>query len=225
MPTWSMISFQDSASSSMEQLIFFHDFSMSILTLITVLISTAIIITYCSKNYDRFLVQDQKIEIIWSSIPVLILIIMAVPSLQTLYILEDPFPPSMTLKATGHQWYWSYEYADFPGVEFDSYMLPSSNTTKLNRLLDSDNSIVLPVNTKVRMIVTAADVIHAWTVPSLGVKVDAVPGRLNQLMFTLKRTGFFYGQCSEICGSNHSFMPIKIESVPSHIFIKWLVSQ
>lgn len=175
------------------------------------------------KASDRFLLQDQTIEIIWTIAPIFILFIIATPSLKVLYLVDDPFRPNLTIKAIGHQWYWSYEYSDFPDIEFNAYIIPQNdNSPYETRLLETDNNLVVPVNTQIRVITTAADVIHAWTIPSLGVKADAVPGRLNQLIFSVKRSGLFYGQCSEICGANHSFIPIKIEVVPIKNFTNWI---
>lgn len=160
---------------------------------------------------------------IWTILPIFILFVIATPSLKVLYIIDDPFSPNLTIKAIGHQWYWSYEYSDFPEIEFNSYITPQNETLRReSRLLETDNNLVLPVNTQIRLIATAADVIHAWTVPSLGVKADAVPGRLNQLIFSVKRPGLFYGQCSEICGANHRFIPIKLEVVPINNFTNWI---
>nr|YP_009686633.1 cytochrome c oxidase subunit II [Gammarus lacustris]QDS78452.1 cytochrome c oxidase subunit 2 [Gammarus lacustris]QWC54428.1 cytochrome c oxidase subunit II [Gammarus lacustris] len=224
MPTWHMLSFQDSASPSMEQLTMFHDFTMAILTLITVMVGLNLIFISFYKLTDRFLLQEQTIEIIWTACPVFILLLIALPSLQTLYLLDDPFSPNITVKAVGHQWYWSYEYSDFPGIEFDAYMSPTSDLTSQTRLLETDNSLALPIHSQIRLITTGADVIHSWAVPAFGLKADAVPGRLNQLMFSIKRPGIFYGQCSEICGSNHSFMPIKIEALPMKNFLDWALS-
>nr|YP_009339281.1 cytochrome c oxidase subunit II [Eulimnogammarus cyaneus]APL97171.1 cytochrome c oxidase subunit II [Eulimnogammarus cyaneus] len=225
MPTWHMLSFQDSASPSMEQLTMFHDFTMAILTLITIMVALNMIFISSYNLTDRFLMQHQIVEIIWTACPVVILVLIALPSLQTLYILDDPFAPSITVKAIGHQWYWSYEYSDFSKVEFDSYMTPTSDLTLYqSRLLETDNSVALPVNSQIRLVTTGADVIHSWAMPALGLKADAVPGRLNQMMFSIKRPGIFYGQCSEICGSNHSFMPIKVEALPMKNFLTWIIS-
>nr|AXI98638.1 cytochrome c oxidase subunit 2 [Pseudoniphargus morenoi] len=218
MPTWSMLMFQDSASPSMEQLIFFHDFAMIVVSMITVLVGLNLSFISFYKFTDRLLLQSQFTEIVWTMLPVFILLSIALPSLQALYLLDDPFSPNISVKAIGHQWYWSYEYSDFQNIEFDSYMSPDSAI----RLLDTDNSLVLPIHSQVRMIATASDVIHSWAVPSLGIKADAVPGRLNQLMFVINRPGLFFGQCSEICGANHSFMPIKIEAVPMSFFLNWV---
>nr|QQQ88674.1 cytochrome c oxidase subunit 2 [Hyalella kochi]QQQ88726.1 cytochrome c oxidase subunit 2 [Hyalella sp. 2015-x] len=221
MPIWGSLNFQDSASPGMEQLIFFHDFTMIIITLIISMVAMNMIFICGYKLTNRVLLQEQSVEVIWTVFPVFILLGIALPSLKALYLLDDPFNPNLTIKAIGHQWYWSYEYSDFPGVEFDSYMLPEENSKSIARLLETDNSLVVPSLSQIRVIVTGSDVIHSWTVPSLGVKADAVPGRLNQVMMYINRSGIFYGQCSEICGANHSFMPIKVEVVPMHYFIKW----
>nr|DAZ91318.1 TPA_asm: COX2 [Echiuropus macronychus] len=225
MPTWHMLSLQDSASPSMEQLTMFHDFTMAILTLITIMVALNMVFITFYTLTDRFLMQHQAVEIIWTACPVVILILIALPSLQTLYILDDPFSPSVTVKAIGHQWYWSYEYSDFSNIEFDSYMTPTSDLASYqSRLLEADNSVALPINSQIRLITTGVDVIHSWAMPALGLKADAVPGRLNQMMFSIKRPGIFYGQCSEICGSNHSFMPIKVEALPMKNFLTWIIS-
>ena len=177
------------------------------------------------KLSDRFLVQNQTTEILWTVLPVFILLAIASPSLKALYLLDDPFSPNITIKATGHQWYWSYEYSDFPDLEFTSYIIPEIDLpNNFNRLLETDNRVVLPLNTPIRVITTGGDVIHSWTVPSLGVKADAVPGRLNQITFSVSRPGVFFGQCSEICGANHRFIPIKLEVVPIKTFINWVNS-
>nr|AXI98664.1 cytochrome c oxidase subunit 2 [Pseudoniphargus pedrerae] len=218
MPTWSMLMFQDSASPSMEQLIFFHDFAMIVVSMITALVGLNLIFISFYKFTDRLLLQSQLTEIVWTMLPVFILLSIALPSLQALYLLDDPFSPNISVKAIGHQWYWSYEYSDFKDIEFDSYMTPNASI----RLLETDNSLVLPTHSQIRIITTASDVIHSWAVPSLGIKADAVPGRLNQLMFIINRPGIFFGQCSEICGANHSFMPIKIEAIPMPSFLNWI---
>nr|YP_009141818.1 cytochrome c oxidase subunit II [Dendrolimus punctatus]AIQ80189.1 cytochrome c oxidase subunit II [Dendrolimus punctatus] len=223
MATWSNLNLQNSASPLMEQIIFFHDHTLIILIMITILVGYLMINLFFNKYINRFLLEGQMIELIWTILPAITLIFIALPSLRLLYLLDELNNPLITLKSIGHQWYWSYEYSDFFNVEFDSYMIPSNELT-LNgfRLLDVDNRIVLPLNNQIRIMVTATDVIHSWTVPALGVKVDANPGRLNQTNFFLNRPGLFFGQCSEICGANHSFMPIVIESVPINNFINWI---
>nr|ABV71214.1 cytochrome oxidase subunit II [Dicranomyia stygipennis] len=225
MATWNNLNLQDSASPIMEQLSFFHDHAMLIITMITILVGYLMMSLLFNKFTNRYLLSGQTIEVIWTILPAIVLIFIALPSLRLLYLMDEINNPSITLKTIGHQWYWSYEYSDFLNIEFDSYMIP---TNELNlegfRLLDVDNRVVLPMNSQIRILVTAADVLHSWTIPAFGVKVDATPGRLNQTNFLINRPGVFYGQCSEICGANHSFMPIVIESVPSNYFINWISS-
>nr|YP_009487955.1 cytochrome c oxidase subunit II [Anopheles lutzii]AWB99475.1 cytochrome c oxidase subunit 2 [Anopheles lutzii]AWB99488.1 cytochrome c oxidase subunit 2 [Anopheles lutzii] len=225
MATWANLGLQDSSSPLMEQLNFFHDHTLLILTMITILVGYIMGMLMFNKFTNRFLLHGQTIEIIWTVLPAIILMFIAFPSLRLLYLMDEINTPSITLKSIGHQWYWSYEYSDFLNLEFDSYMIP---TNELNlsgfRLLDVDNRVILPMNNQIRILVTATDVLHSWTVPSLGVKVDATPGRLNQINFLINRPGLFFGQCSEICGANHSFMPIVIESIPMNFFIKWINS-
>nr|AML25749.1 cytochrome c oxidase subunit II [Carabidae sp. BMNH 1274270] len=223
MATWSNLNLQDSTSPLMEQLMFFHDHTLMILIMITMLVGYLMITLFFNKYINRYLLEGQLIELIWTILPAITLIFIAFPSLRLLYLLDEINNPSITLKTIGHQWYWSYEYSNFKKLEFDSYMIPTNELNKENfRLLDVDNQVVLPFNTQIRILVSATDVLHSWTIPSLGVKIDANPGRLNQTNFFMNRTGLFYGQCSEICGANHSFMPIVIESVPTNKFIKWI---
>nr|AFU50255.1 cytochrome c oxidase subunit II [Spilopyra sumptuosa]QUB07178.1 cytochrome c oxidase subunit 2 [Spilopyra sumptuosa] len=221
MSTWKNTLIQDSASPLMEQLNFFHDHTLLILTIMTVLIGQLMINLFFNKFSHRYLLEGQMIEIIWTILPALILIFIAIPSLRLLYILDEINQPLITIKTIGHQWYWSYEYSDFLNIEFDSYMLPINTKTNF-RLLDVDNRMIIPFESQIRMMITAADVIHSWTIPSLGIKIDATPGRLNQSSFLSNRTGMYFGQCSEICGTNHSFMPIMIESISYKYFMKWI---
>jgi len=152
------------------------------------------------------------------------LVFLALPSLRLLYLLDEVNYPVLTVKAVGHQWYWSYEYSDFSDVEFDSYIVSSGDLEVGDyRLLEVDHRMVVPTWCDIRVLVSSADVLHSWAVPSLGVKVDAVPGRLNQLSFCVNRAGVYYGQCSEICGANHSFIPIAVEAVDVESFVSWLV--
>nr|AQP28146.1 cytochrome c oxidase subunit 2 [Macrotermes sp. A TB-2017]AQP28506.1 cytochrome c oxidase subunit 2 [Macrotermes subhyalinus] len=221
MTTWSNLSLQDSASPIMEQLIFFHDHALMIMLMIITTVMYTMVSIIKNKQTSRFILEGQMIETIWTIAPAIILVFIAMPSLRLLYLMDEVHNPALTLKAVGHQWYWSYEYSDFTKMEFDSYMTQEQQPNTF-RLLDTDNRIVLPMNSPIRMIVTAADVLHSWTVPSLGVKTDATPGRLNQVSFSTNRPGILYGQCSEICGANHSFMPITIESVTTNQFINWV---
>nr|ARH53924.1 cytochrome c oxidase subunit 2 [Lymexylon navale] len=223
MATWKLLLLQDSSSSLMEYLLFFHNHALLILIIITILVGEIMFSLFFNKYIHRYLLEGQMIELIWTILPAITLIFIALPSLQLIYILDETNNPLVSLKSLGHQWYWSYEYSDFSQMEFDSYMIPINEMKPFNfRLLDVDNRIVIPFESQIRILVTATDVIHSWTIPSIGVKIDATPGRLNQMSFSLKRTGLFFGQCSEICGANHSFMPIVIESVPPKWFLKWL---
>nr|UXD79079.1 cytochrome c oxidase subunit II [Stolotermes victoriensis] len=224
MATWANMNLQDSASPIMEQLIFFHDHTLMIILMILTVVTYMMTTLFLNKNTHRFMLEGQMIEVAWTIAPAIILIFIAMPSLRLLYLMDEIHTPTMTLKAIGHQWYWTYEYSDFIKVEFDSYiMMPQEEiNTNTFRLLDTDNRVTLPMNSFIRIIVTAADVLHSWTIPSLGIKADATPGRLNQTSFFINRPGLFYGQCSEICGANHSFMPIVIESIPTNNFIKWI---
>lgn len=223
MATWSNLNLQERASPLIEQLNFFHDHSIIILLIITITISYLIFSITLNKITNRFLLENQLIELIWTIIPGIILIFIALPSLRILYLLDEAISPSLTIKTIGHQWYWSYEYSDFINIEFDSYIIPT-NEISLNsfRLLEVNNRLVIPFNTQTRILVTAADVLHSWAVPALGIKVDANPGRINQTRFLLKYPGLFFGQCSEICGSVHSFIPIVVESTLKNNFINWL---
>nr|YP_010490424.1 cytochrome c oxidase subunit II [Poecilasma litum]UWM12910.1 cytochrome c oxidase subunit II [Poecilasma litum] len=223
MSTWSQLGFQDSASPLMEELILFHDHSMLVLTLVTSLVAYIIGTLFSNKFLDRFLLQGNIIEIIWTFVPALLLIFIALPSLHLLYLLDEYDNPSITIKSMGHQWYWSYEYSDFLNLEFDSYMLPTKDLDQNQfRLIEVDNRMIVPINSYIRILVSSTDVIHSWTVPALSVKADAVPGRLNQLTFLINRPGLFFGQCSEICGANHSFMPIVVEAVTMNTFLNWI---
>nr|YP_009338129.1 cytochrome c oxidase subunit II [Trichodes sinae]ANG08439.1 cytochrome c oxidase subunit II [Trichodes sinae] len=223
MATWKTLLLQDSSSPLMEQLSFFHDHALMILTIITILVGQLLAGLFFNKYINRYLLEGQMIELIWTILPAITLIFIALPSLKLIYILDEVNNPSVSIKTMGHQWYWSYEYSDFKNIEFDSYMIPINEMNSWNfRLLDVDNRVIIPFKSQIRLLVSSADVIHSWTIPSMGVKIDATPGRLNQVSFTSSRTGLFYGQCSEICGANHSFMPIVLESISPKFFLKWM---
>nr|YP_003097204.1 cytochrome c oxidase subunit II [Oncomelania hupensis]ACT65817.1 cytochrome c oxidase subunit II [Oncomelania hupensis] len=224
MSLWGQLGFQDAASPLMEELIFFHDHAMMILVMIISLVGYAASSLMLNGFSCRSLVEGREIETIWTIVPAIILIFLALPSLRLLYLLDEVNDCNLTVKSIGHQWYWSYEYSDFLNIEFDSYMIPTEDLESGDfRLLEVDHRVVLPTSTDIRILVTSADVIHSWAVPSLGVKADAIPGRLNQLSFFIKHPGVFYGQCSEICGANHSFMPIVVEAIPLESFMSWVV--
>nr|YP_010878884.1 cytochrome c oxidase subunit II [Cantonius szechuanensis]WHE42523.1 cytochrome c oxidase subunit II [Cantonius szechuanensis] len=223
MANCSQILTMDSSSPLMEQLIMFHDHTLLILLMITIMVSYLLIEVLINKQINRFLLEGQTIELIWTILPAMTLIFIALPSLQLLYLIDEINNPLITIKTVGHQWYWSYEYSDFQNLEFDSYLMPQNDLQAYSiRLLDVDTRTVVPFNSQIRMLATAADVIHSWTIPSLGMKVDGTPGRLNQTSFLINRAGIFFGQCSEICGANHSFMPIVMESISPKSFIKWI---
>nr|UFK32138.1 cytochrome c oxidase subunit II [Ophrygonius sp.] len=223
MATWKMTLLQDAASPLMEQMMFFHNHSLLILLMITILVTYIMVSLFFNKLNYRFLLENQSIELIWTILPAITLMFIALPSLQLLYLLDELNNPLLSLKTLGHQWYWSYEYTDFKNIEFNSYM---EDYNKLNsfRLIDTDTRVVLPYLSQIRMMLTADDVIHAWTIPALSIKMDAMPGRLNQLSFFINRSSLFFGQCSEICGMNHSFMPITVESISPIKFIEWIKS-
>nr|WMY89944.1 cytochrome c oxidase subunit II [Promethichthys prometheus] len=213
---------QDAASPLMEELIHLHDHALMIIILISTFVSYIIICVIMAKTTDKYILDSQEIEIIWTVLPAIILIIIALPSLRILYIIDEINHPHLTIKADGHQWYWSYEYTDYDELEFDSYMVPTQDLLPGQfRLLEVDHRMVVPAESPIRVIISAEDVLHSWAVPSLGVKMDAVPGRLNQTAFITSHPGVFYGQCSEICGANHSFMPIVVEAVPLKHFEDW----
>ena len=195
------------------------------------LASIRAVILFTGNQNPESTTHGETIEIVWTVTPALILMLIGVPSFTLLYSMDEVIDPAITVKAIGHQWYWTYEYSDYASADgesivFDSYMIPEDDLEPGGlRLLEVDNRVVLPVNTHVRLIVSGADVIHSWTIPSFGIKVDALPGRLNQLSLYVKREGVFYGQCSEICGVNHGFMPIVVEVVSMDKYLSWVAAQ
>jgi cytochrome c oxidase subunit 2 len=242
------IYFQDSASPSFEGIVELHDQILFYLIVVIIGVSwvlasvlrnfnsNSVVLSTNNENYrstkivHKYANHGTLIELIWTITPALVLVAIAFPSFKLLYLMDEVLDPAMTIKAIGHQWYWSYEYADFldsenNSIEFDSYMIPDSDLEPGQlRLLETDNKVVIPVDTHVRFVISGADVIHDFAVPSLGLKVDAIPGRLNQSSVLALREGTFYGQCSEICGVLHSSMPIQIEAVNLEKFISWLDS-
>nr|YP_007624595.1 cytochrome c oxidase subunit II [Calyptorhynchus lathami]AEA36008.1 cytochrome c oxidase subunit II [Calyptorhynchus lathami] len=221
MANQSQLGFQDASSPIMEELIEFHDHALMVALTICSLVLYLLTLMLTEKLTSNT-VDAQEIELIWTILPAIVLILLALPSLQILYMMDEIDEPDLTLKAIGHQWYWSYEYTDFKDLSFDSYMTPTAELPLGHfRLLEVDHRVILPMESPVRIIITADDVLHSWTIPTLGVKTDAIPGRLNQTSFITTRPGIFYGQCSEICGANHSFMPIVVESTPLTHFENW----
>lgn len=228
--------FQDAATRIMENITDLHHDIMFFLILISVLVSYLLISIIWSFQVANQatkralqLQHNMYLEIFWTVVPALVLVTIALPSYVLLYNMDELLDPKVTLRIIGHQWYWTYEYSDWSkktlnddGIVFDSYMIPTDQLPENSfRLLEVDHRLVVPLHTSIRLLITSSDVIHSWAVPSLGVKLDAVPGRLNQIGVNLNRLGVFYGQCSEICGVNHSFMPIAVQSCPVPSFFNW----
>lgn len=210
---------------------FLHDFINIILLFVITFVGWVIVAILFNTRVNKTLLEMQMIESVWTIIPAVILVQIAIPSLILLYMLDESADACISIKAIGHQWYWRYEYTDFwsnsgpQALEFDAYIVPTRELESgIFRLLDVDNRTVVPLGVRIRIIISAADVLHSWTVPSLGVKADAVPGRLNQVKFNRSRPGLFFGQCSEICGANHRFIPIVVEVVNTDTFISWAVA-
>nr|YP_008578702.1 cytochrome c oxidase subunit 2 [Candida bohioensis]AGW07355.1 cytochrome c oxidase subunit 2 [Candida bohioensis] len=232
MPTpWAM-RFQDAATPNAEGIQELYDHIMYYLTLILGLVSYLLFVMINDYRKNKFaykyMKHGQTIEMMWTLFPAVMLLLMAFPSFMLLYLCDEVLTPAMTIKVIGLQWYWKYEYSDFVNnmgetMEFESYVMPDDMLEEGQmRLLDTDASMVVPVDTHMRFVVTANDVMHCFTMPSLGMKIDATPGRLNQVSALMQRTGVYYGQCSELCGVNHGMMPMKLECVSMTEFIEWL---
>nr|QCT81454.1 cytochrome oxidase subunit 2 [Urosaurus nigricaudus] len=218
----SQLGFQDAASPIMEELLHFHDHALMIVFLISALVLYTITLMMTTSLTHTNTMDAQEVEMIWTILPAIILVLIALPSLRILYLMDEINNPHLTIKTLGHQWYWSYEYTDYEDLSFDSYMTPTTDLEPGTfRLLEVDNRMIVPMESPIRMLISAEDVLHSWAVPALGIKTDAIPGRLNQTTFITSHPGLFYGQCSEICGSNHSFMPIVVEAVPLEHFETW----
>nr|ACS37069.1 cytochrome c oxidase subunit II [Geotrypetes seraphini] len=222
----SQFGFQDAASPIMEELLHFHDHTLMVVFLISTLVLYVLTTMMTTTLTTTNTVDAQEVEMIWTILPAIIMILIALPSLRILYIMDEISDPHLTIKTMGHQWYWTYEFTDFMDNMFDSYMTPTLDLLPGQfRLLEVDNRMVIPMESPIRMLVSAEDVLHSWTIPALGLKTDAIPGRLNQTTFITTQPGVFYGQCSEICGANHSFMPIVIESVSLPKFETWSMTE
>ena len=227
------LNFQDPATPVMEGILNFHNDLMFFIVMLAVFVTflLARCLYFFNENRNKVssnVIHGTTIEIIWTITPAIILMIIAVPSFSLLYSVDEIINPSISLNVVGHQWYWSYEYSDyltqdFDSIDFDSYLIPESDLQKGQlRLLEVDNRVILPIETHVRVVVTSTDVLHCWAIPSFGIKLDACPGRLNQTSLYIKREGTYYGQCSEICGINHGFMPIVVEAVELQQYIDWI---
>lgn len=227
-PTPWQLGLQDAASEVMEELTWLHDFLLYIITAICgfvfVLLAYTIIRYSAKRNpVPASFTHNITIEIIWTLIPLLILVVIAIPSFRILKFSEQSPPAEMTIKVVGSQWYWTYSYPDHDSIEFDSNMIQDKDLQPGQfRLLEVDNRLVVPENTVIKFLITGADVIHSFAIPSLGLKMDAVPGVINQTWTKVKKTGVYYGQCSEICGIKHGFMPIALEVVTREEFDSWV---
>lgn len=208
MPFWNALSFQDRNSITINQFLMFNDHTMIVVIIVTILIGYSIATIISQTSFDKFILEEKTLERIWTIFPSLSLLFVAVPSMKILYFTEEILIPSFSLKVIGHQWYWSYE---IPGhfQEIDRFLKPSS----VARLIIADPQVAIPTSRIIRLLVSSQDVIHSWALPSAGIKVDANPGRINQSQLTVKRPGLLFGQCSEICGANHSFIPITVKAI------------
>lgn len=219
------------ATPQMERITDFHNgILMWVITVIVIFVTGLLIYVAIRFNKKANPTPSKTthhvlLEVLWTAVPVLILLVIAIPSFKMLYYLDRVEEPDMTLKVTGYQWYWGYEYPDHGGISFESYMIPEEELDESKgqrRLLSTDNPVVLPIDTNIQVVITAADVLHAFTVPAFGIKKDAVTGRLNETWVRIDKPGTYYGQCSEICGVNHAYMPIEIKAVTKEEFEAWV---
>ncbi len=227
-PTPWQLNFQDAVTPVAHLQHQLHELLLWIIIVISLFVLALLIyvcVRFSAKNnpVPSKTSHNTVIEVLWTVLPVMILVVIAVPSFKLLYFMDKTDTPELTLKATGHQWYWTYTYQDNGNFSFDSLMVPEDQLKdKDKRLLEVDNRIVLPVDTNIRLLVTSEDVIHAWAMPAFGVKMDGYPGRLNETWMRIEKEGVYYGQCSELCGLNHAFMPIAVQAVSKAEFAKWV---
>ncbi len=227
------LGFQDPATPIICGIINFHNYTIFFLVVIGTIVSWLLYRIISLFNNEKHPVASRfshstSLEVVWTILPIVILILIAIPSFALLYCFEEAIDPAITVKAIGHQWYWTYEYSDYKEGElnFDSYILAEDDLFVGGlRLLEVDRRLILPANTHVRLLATSADVLHSWAVPSLGIKMDCCPGRLNQVAIFILREGTFYGQCSEICGINHGFIPIVVDAVQPSEYLNWVAQK
>nr|YP_009408656.1 cytochrome c oxidase subunit II [Elysia cornigera]ANP26523.1 cytochrome c oxidase subunit II [Elysia cornigera] len=223
MSFWGQLNLMDPGSPVQGEMLLFHDHAMVLLIGIFTFVGFLGVKLSFNKFTSRNILEAQQLETIWTIVPALTLIWLALPSLRLLYLLDEQSSSGIILKSTAHQWYWSYEIPMSESVSFDSYMIPESDLNPGDyRLLEVDNRATLPYQMETMVITTSADVLHSFALPSMGLKMDAVPGRLNTMSMFVEKPGVYYGQCSEICGANHSFMPIVVEAISLFDFIKYL---
>jgi len=244
-PELAQLRLQDPSTTTMEGLLEFNKHVLFVITVIVILVAWLLFATI--SNYDEFntpksqsFFHSNALEIVWTSLPALTLLNLASPSFTLLYSMDEISTPEISVKIIGHQWFWSYEISDFDTMatcmesdktlKYTCYLLAEESISQKNylgffRLLETNKRVLLPSNTHLRLLVTSVDVLHSWTIPSFGVKIDACPGRLNQVNVFLKRIGMFFGQCSEICGVNHGFMPIVVEAVNLENYVSWIADK
>ena len=233
--------FHDPASTTMEGILIFNKHLIFLLIVIVLFVGWFIFFTLhyfieFKNKFQNSFVHSKELEMVWTSIPALILLLLATPSFTLLYAMDEISEPELTLKILGHQWFWSYEISDFnscqkneQNLKYVCYMMVfdglPKNRSGYFRLLETNKRVILPTNTHLRLLISAADVLHSWTIPSFGLKIDACPGRLNQMNLFIKRIGIFFGQCSEICGVNHGFMPIVVVALPTLQFHNYIMAK
>ncbi|MEE8173574.1 MAG: cytochrome c oxidase subunit II, partial [Alphaproteobacteria bacterium] len=229
-PTNWQLGFQDAHTPTMERIVSLNNVLFWLCVVISLFVMGLMVIIFIRFNRKRNptpqkFSHNSLIEVLWTVVPVIVLVAIAIPSFRLLYFMDKTSDAEMTIKAIGHQWYWTYEYPDLgEDISFDAVMLQEDELEEGQlRLLETDESVVVPIDTNIRLLVTADDVIHAWAIPSFGVKVDAVPGRVNETWFRVDAEGVYYGQCSELCGRDHAFMPIRVEAVSKEAYAEWVV--
>lgn len=207
---WGMLSLQDPLRANIEQIIYFHDYLIIVIIIIMCVVGYFLFFVLFIKSYSSSIVADHLVERVWTILPIIVLIFLVYPSIYLLYLIDERSVEFLcTLKVIGHQWYWRYKIDGFFDLEIDSYI----DSERFVRLIDVDNRVVVPAQEYIRALITSRDVLHSWALPSLGLKIDAIPGRLNQFVFIVIMNSVVHGQCSEICGVNHSFIPIVLEAV------------
>lgn len=227
------LNLQDAASPLAERVIEFHNLLLIIIFAISIFVLGLLVYAMIrfrkkANPEPKLFTHNIKLEVIWTLVPVLILIVIAIPSMQLLYYSDRTMEPEMTLKVTGYQWYWGYDYPDHGDIGFLSYMIPDDEIDPEKgqvRLLSVDAPAVLPIDTNIQILVTAADVIHSFAVPAFGIKRDAIPGRINETWVRIEKPGTYYGNCTELCGKDHAFMPVEIKAVTKEEFAEWVIAQ
>ncbi len=216
---WGRLSVQDALRLTREQIIYFHDYLIIVIRIILTVVGYFLFFVLTTKTYSSRIVADHLVERVWTILPIIVLIFLVYPSIYLLYLIDERRVEFLcTLKVIGHQWYWRYKIDGLYNLEIDSYI---DNESRV-RLLDVDNRVVIPACENIRALITSSDVLHSWALPALGLKIDAIPGRLNQFVFIIIINSIIHGQCREICGVNHSFIPIVLEAVDLKDLVYWI---